>query len=84
LGGKQGTAIDINSLGQVVGLSYLNNDTRHAVIWNGTTPIDLGTLGASISQANAINDPGQVVGFSYTTNLASQHAVLWDGTNLLI
>lgn len=39
--------------------------------------IDLGTLGGSSSQANALNDAGQVVGWAHDTNNVSR-AFLWD------
>ena len=45
---------------------------------------DLGTLGGSFSQANAINATGQIVGSSGTTGTASR-AFMWSGgkmTNL--
>jgi len=42
---------------------------------------DLGTLGGSFSQANAINDAGQMVGFSRTAGDADTHAVLWTPDN---
>ena len=45
---------------------------------------DLGTLGGSFSQANAINASGQIVGSSGTTGTASR-AFMWSGgkmTNL--
>ncbi|HPF99471.1 MAG TPA: DUF3466 family protein [Kiritimatiellia bacterium] len=39
--------------------------------------IDLGTLGGSASQANALNDAGQVVGWAHDTNDVAR-AFLWD------
>lgn len=41
------------------------------------TAIDLGTLGGSYSQAEAINARGQVVGYSLTSN-GQTHAFLWQ------
>ena len=38
--------------------------------------VDLGTLGGSSSQANAVNDSGQVVGSSYTRH-GTIHAFSW-------
>ncbi len=50
-----------------------------AIIWNGATPTDLGTLGGRYSLAYGINDSGQVVGYSETLD-GSAHATIWNGT----
>jgi probable HAF family extracellular repeat protein len=73
LGGIQGysRASGINNSGQVVGASQSYSGDYRAVIWNGTTPVELG--GAN-SRANAINDSGQIVGFSFP------YATVWNGT----
>jgi len=76
LGGLSGSpsanVSGINNLGQVVGTS-----ANHAFLWENGTMTDLGTLGGSLSVANAINDRGQVVGES-TTASGEKHAFLWD------
>jgi probable HAF family extracellular repeat protein len=57
----------INNRGQIAGQAR-----RHAVLWEGGTLRDLGTLpGTPESAALALNDRGQVVGFS-------GRAFLWD------
>ena len=59
-------AYGINSLGQVVGTSWLTGDaTFHAFLYSDGSMQDLGTLpGATGSRALGINDNGQIVGIS--------------------
>jgi probable HAF family extracellular repeat protein len=66
LGGRYTVAADINDAGQVVGTSYLPEDSvSHAFLWSPERGmLDLGTLGGRNSSANAINELGQVVGSS--------------------
>jgi probable HAF family extracellular repeat protein len=40
-------------------------------------PVDLGTLGGSVSWAGAISDSGQVVGYSYLAGDTDSHAFSW-------
>ncbi len=83
LGG--GTATAINNSGQVVGYVSAGWPNLHAVIWNGTTPTYLDTLGANYRDAAyAINDSGAVVGYSfaYYKGDLDQFATIWDGTAL--
>jgi probable HAF family extracellular repeat protein len=69
-------AYSINSTGQIAGVSG-----THAVVWNGNSIKDLGTLGGSWSEAHDINSSGQVVGVSDTS--AGPHAFFSaDGTSL--
>jgi probable HAF family extracellular repeat protein len=73
---SQGSAI--NASGQIAGYDGPGN-ARHARLWNGTTPIDLGTLGGADSFAFGINASGQVVGRAYTSGNHDSHATLWNG-----
>jgi probable HAF family extracellular repeat protein len=80
----EGEARAINNNGQITGYgnvgSYLEPEL-HAMLWNGDTVTDLGTLNGqnvqNFSVGQSINDAGQVVGnsaFAASVN----HAVLWD------
>jgi uncharacterized repeat protein (TIGR01451 family) len=76
----------INSQGTVAGLAYKADDVSyHAVIYpTGQLPLDLGTLGGSLSRANAVNAAGQVTGFAALSGDTAQHAFLWQaGANML-
>jgi len=81
LGGILSIAKGINNSGQVAGVSTnLSENEIHAVVWNGTTPTDLG-----LGQAYAINDHGQVVGTRYTTGTTgvyAWHATSWNGSTV--
>src|SRR6266567_1160672 len=76
LGGLSGSPFanvtDLSNFGQVVGTS-----ANHAFLWENGAMTDLGTLGGSLSAANAINDKGQIVGES-TTASGEKHAFLWE------
>ena len=85
--GEFSTASGINNSGQVIGESTTLAgdpfedptlwDTEHAFLWTAEGGmIDLGTLGGTLSRANAINDSGQVVGRSETAS-GESHAFLW-------
>ena len=57
----------INASGQVAGNATIMADNyypQHAILVSNGTTTDLGTLGGSLSTANAINASGQIVGAS--------------------
>jgi probable HAF family extracellular repeat protein len=72
-------ALDMNELGEVVGLSDLPGDTtNHGFLWKHGHMIDLGTLpGDTLSYAFGINNLGQVVGQSCDPS-GNCRAVLWQ------
>ena len=74
----------INNAAQVVGSARYGEygETEVAVIWNGTTPTVLGSLGGSSSRATAINDAGLVVGSSRPVDDSSR-GTIWDGTTAI-
>ena len=76
LGGTFSSALAVNDLGQVVGLSMTAAKESHAFLWEAGTMTDLGTLGGSEARAVAVNDLGQVVGVSMTA-AGESHGALW-------
>jgi probable HAF family extracellular repeat protein len=82
LGGSRGlVGFDINAAGQVTGSAQTAGGDLHAFLWDGTTLLDLGTLGGSSSSGVAINSSGQVTGTADTAD-GEFHAFLWDGTTM--
>jgi probable HAF family extracellular repeat protein len=81
LGSPYSEATAINSFGQAVGISAVDNFTAyHAFLWTKTDGMqDLGTLGGCFSSADAINDLGQVIGESTTScdSSPAEHPFLW-------
>lgn len=72
----------INSAGLVAGdLAPSHFAANHAVIWNGSTVQDLGTLGGYNSYGRAINDAGDVAGFSDINGPSAYHAFFWNGAS---
>ena len=71
-----GWTTGINSTSIVVG-----NSGPHATLWQGSTSLDLGTLGGSNSYATAINNSGQIAGSSITPvtgGFQYIHATTWE------
>jgi uncharacterized membrane protein len=78
-GTSDSAAGSINNVGQVTG--GIGGDP---VIWNGTNPIVLGTLGGTAgSGVGAINDLGQAVGGSYIGTGVTSVATVWSGTTAI-
>ncbi len=78
----------LNDIGQVVGNPYPNpfDHTNYpgATLFDGTSLVYLGKLGALGANATAINNAGQVVGTSYTdTNPTIYQAYLYDHGTVL-
>lgn len=56
---------DINNLGQVTGRAATMSGAVHAFLKQGTSMLDLGTLGGDHSEGIAVNDKGDVVGMAH-------------------
>jgi probable HAF family extracellular repeat protein len=92
LGGPDAVASLVNNRGEVAGVSYTGTDpsTICGVLFNSvlvTHPfywdkkkgmVDMGTLGGTCAQPNAINNQGRVVGDSNLAGDASYHGFIWD------
>ncbi|MBX3378603.1 MAG: hypothetical protein KF805_00785 [Phycisphaeraceae bacterium] len=82
--GTFGDAEKISDSGVVVGQSAVGAE-RHATLWNGTSPVDLGTLpGDAFSIAYDVDDYRGIVGYSkLNADATASTAVLWrDGQTL--
>jgi len=92
IGGSYSAAAALNDAGQIVGVSTTGRQQRpfgpgtHATLWDdGSSPVDLGTLGTGErSQATAINAAGVIVGSSAMSGelpngeIGQEHACLWE------
>jgi probable HAF family extracellular repeat protein len=84
-GGQISAVIAINNSGQFIGntsYSYVPTDSQgydyskatgwtHAFFYNGSSVVDLGTLGGNVTFAQAMNSHGDVVGYSATLPLSN-------------
>jgi probable HAF family extracellular repeat protein len=79
-GGSRSIGHDVNNAGQVAGTVTIVGEPDHsrAVMWSGTTPVELGALPGADSSAHAINNVGQIVGATFVG--VGTHATLWNGT----
>ena len=79
-------ARDVNSFGQAVGLSGVNQSHNHAVIFSDDGPVDLGDLvdgQTTTSWANGLNDHLEIVGLGVAQN-GQDHSTFWSAKTGLI
>ena len=82
LDGGASSANDINDLGQVVGVSFLNG-VRRAYVWQNGSMVPLPGLNPDRnSTASAINNLGQVAGHSIDISYQDK-AVMWHNGALI-
>lgn len=80
LGGRYAAANSVNARGEVAGSAQTSSGTRHAVVWQGAQPRDLGLLAqGDYSSARDINDQGNVVGEANLVRNGKPQAFLWHG-----
>jgi probable HAF family extracellular repeat protein len=72
-----GVARAINNRGQIVGDGAIGG-MHHAVMWDGDSVVDLGTLGQGTCAVD-INDLAQVVGWARSPTGGDDHAFVWAG-----
>jgi probable HAF family extracellular repeat protein len=79
-------AAGINASGEVTGYSYTDNGAVRAILYDGETLRDLGTLGGN-SQGFGINNKGEVTGYYVYSMIAPgyplDHAFLYNGTTMI-
>jgi probable HAF family extracellular repeat protein len=84
LGGTNSYPESINDANQMVGAADVSSTISDAFLWINGTMLNIGSLGAQGSVANAINyDPltktfTQIAGWSLTSDSSAVHAVIWD------
>jgi len=78
LGGLYAAATAVNARGDVAGSAQTSSGTRHAVLWRGSRPRDLGLLAqGDYSSARDINDKGDVVGEANPVRNGKPQGFLW-------
>jgi len=86
LGGNNSYPEGINDANQIVGQADVSSSVSDAFLWMNGTMMDIGSLGAQGSVANAINfDPltmtfTQIAGWSPTSDNSTVHAVIWNAS----
>jgi probable HAF family extracellular repeat protein len=73
-----GTAETINKSGAIAG-TYATTSGSHGYIYDQGVVTDIGTLGGSYSQVEAMNDKGSVVGKSLVAGNAEYHPFVYEG-----
>src|SRR5438105_3188249 len=66
----------INSAGQLAFYDVVGGSYR-TFFFNGTSSLDIGSLGGTSTLPTGLNASGQVVGYAYTGGNAAQHAFSW-------
>jgi probable HAF family extracellular repeat protein len=87
LGGPDSIAYYINERGEIAGQSFTNDianettgiPTLDPFLWHHGTMLDLGTLGGTWGNPEALNNRGLVVGESNLAGDETFHFFLWDG-----
>jgi len=90
--GNDAVAGLVNAQGQVAGVAYTNTapnettgiPTQDPFFWEeGSSMVDMGTLGGTLGYPAALNDHGQVVGQSNLAGDKKYHPFLWQkGSNM--
>jgi probable HAF family extracellular repeat protein len=81
-GGLSSLASAINDAGQVTGSwQPAGASLLTAFLYDGTSMLDLGTLGGQGSEGNGINASGEVTGYAGSVN--GSHAFLYNGTSMM-
>ena len=75
----------VNNKGQVVGLSYIPDNSKvHAFLWDHGRLTDIGTSTAVASGAYWINEAGTITGFNYAPGPGNAGAALWKHGTITI
>ena len=92
LGGDDSQANALNARGQVTGVADVSNTTNalgqevvvfHAFLYSNGKMIDLGTLGGSASEGDAVNAKGQVIGYSKTSQDLSDDGFFYSNGKIV-
>ncbi|WP_374673082.1 hypothetical protein [Ideonella sp.] len=73
----------VNDNGTAVGYHIAPGAYSRPIIWSGTTPVDVGTLGGAQGWVNGINNQGSAVGASSKVGTETPHATLWQAGAVL-